>query len=451
MHNPKIILTLELLLMNIMRNMLKNLRFEYFFAKKITFSKQRAMSNFVVRLSLASIALAVATMEISVSVVEGFESAIQEKVFGFFSHVQLGNYFREIDILEQPLEKDSSLLYKLNELPNVEKISPFVVSEGLSRSDSANLGVVVRGVDSSYNWNFFRKILKRGKIPDLNSPRESLEVIISQKQANILEVDTGALIRVYFLKNSVPKQRRVKVVGIYESGMEEFDNYFIISDIRMLQRVQGLEEDQVVGFEIHLKEVEEQCQLTFQASFPFLVYECTDPILTAADTLNVETPYQYGAEPIPYLFPEIFDWLKLTYQNVWFILLLMMIVAIINMSSVVLILIIERTQTIGILKSLGLAAYRIRRLFVMNAFLLILVGVLVGNLLGLGVLYTQYEWGWLKLNQESYFINQVPVAWVWGRFLLVNLGVILICTAFMFIPTTIIARISPVSAIRFDK
>ncbi len=430
--------------------MLNKLKFEYFFARKITFSGQRAISHLVVRLSLASIALAVATMEISVSIVQGFETAIQEKVFGFFSHVQLGNYFREVDILETPLTEDPQLLSELTAIPNVEKITPYVILPGLSRSDSAQLVVQMKGVNAEYNWQFFNDILRKGRLPEIGGEKESLEVLISRKHANKLVLDTGDYVRIFFLRDSVAKQRRLTVVGIYESGMEEFDSYIMMTDIRVLQRIQRLEKDEVVGYEVRLKNAEEVCQFQFTSQFPFMGYACSDPIWAAADTLNIMTPYQYGAEPIPQLFPDIFEWLELTYQNVWFILLLMMTVAIINMSSVVLILIIERTQTIGILKSLGLAAYRIRRMFVMNAFLLILVGVLVGNAMGLGVLYSQYQWGWLKLNQESYFINQVPVAWVWGRFLAVNVGVMLICTLFMFIPTTIISRIRPVAAIRFD-
>ncbi|MEM9936382.1 MAG: FtsX-like permease family protein, partial [Bacteroidota bacterium] len=226
---------------------------------------------------------------------------------------------------------------------------------------------------------------------------------------------------------------------------------FMITDLQMLQKVRNWQPEEVSGFEVRLTEASEDCGLVWDGSrFPFIHWFCDDPIISTSRRINELLPYAYGSTSIKALYPEIFDWLGLQHQNVWFIMSLMAIVAIINMTSVVLILILERTQTIGVLMAMGLAANRIQRIFIVNSFLLIAAGVLIGNLLALALLGSQHHFNWLSLSQENYFISKVPIAWVWGRFLLANVSIIVICTLFMLIPSWIITRISPVKAIRFD-
>ena len=436
------------------------MNFSLFFARRITFKNQRSVSNLVVRLAIISIALAVATIEISLSFVQGFETEIQNKVIGFGSHIQIGNYLPTLDTEVIPLAKDEAMIATLSKgvmvvrdsvsIPLgsrswtlfvrrdtvrnfIRSISPYVERVAYFKSDAGQAGISFKGVDSTYDWRFFASALKEGAIPGYREAQASRDILISRRQSKELDLLAGDKAHVFFFRESMdqrPLRRPVTVVGIYETGMEEFDNAVMICDMRMLQRVWRWNDDQVSGFEVNLSSL-----------------EYLDP---ATDYVNEHTPPDFGADPITFLYPEIFEWLSLQHQNVRFILILMMIVAVINMSSVVLILIIERTRTVGILKALGMASYRIQRMFVWNAFFLILAGVLIGNLLGIGLLASQDTFGWFKLSQESYFIEVVPVAWVWFRFLLANLGVVFVCTLFMFIPTVIITRISPVSAIRFD-
>lgn len=406
------------------------MNFEYFFAKRITFNSQRAVSGLVVRLAIISIALAVATIEISLSFVQGFETEIQNKVIGFGSHIQIGNYYRELDTEATPLPKNEPSIKAISTLPYVKSIAPYVERMGVCQSEDGWEGIVLKGVDSEYPWDFFEATLIDGKIPNFeDQAEESKQILISKKQSQLLELNVGDKARLIFWPQPF-RRRQVEIVGIYETGMEEFDNYIMICDIRLLQKIWRWSENEVSGFEVNLTSLDHLEEATFE--------------------IDAQIPYLFGAEPITYLFPEIFDWLELQHQNVWFILILMMIVAVINMTSVVLILVIERTKTIGVLKSMGLPGYRVRKLFVWNAFFLISFGVLAGNILGLGLLASQDAFGWLQVNQSDYFIKVVPVAWVWGRFLMANLGVIVLCTVFMFIPTIIINRISPLAAIRFE-
>jgi len=426
--------------------------FEFFFARRLSFQPQRKASGLVIRLSIISIALAVATIEIALSFVQGFETEIQKKVIGFGSHVQIGNYYREIDTELIPLPKNEASLQELVNLPYVTSVSPYVEKWAVFKSDSGWDGIWLKGVDSTYNWAFFASVLKEGRLPDYSVADEtgSLEILISRKQARLLDLELGDRPLLLFLPEPV-RRRRVTVAGIYETGMEEFDNNLVVCDLRVLQKILRWQDHQVSGFEVSLDlEQIADCEWEKLDAWPYYQRSCRDPLRWAAAQIDEYIPFNFGAVPINDLYPEIFDWLDLQHQNVWVILILMVVVALINMTSMVLILIIERTRTIGILKAMGMASRRIRRMFIWYAFFLIAIGVVAGNLLGFGLLASQDWLGWLRVNQEDYFIEVVPVAWVWGRFFLVNLGVVLTCTAFMIIPTVVINRVLPVQAIRFE-
>lgn len=427
------------------------MNFEYFFASRIVFNSKRKVSVLVVRLAITTIALAVATMEISLSFVQGFETEIQKKVIGFGSHVQIGNFLREFDTEVDPLPMDEPALDTLRKKEFIASISPFVLKEALIKSTDGSAGVELKGVNGDYDWEFFKSVLKEGDIPDYGSKKLSRKILLSKKQAKQLQLRVGDEAWVYFLTDPI-RQRKVEVGGIYETGMEEFDNLLVICDMKMLQRIWKWDEEEASGFEVNLNldRLTEDCEWVFVKEFPFFKQECTNAIEVAADEINYETPFGWGSTPITRIFPDIFDWLSFQHQNVWVILILMTIVAIINMITVVLILIIERTRTIGILKALGLPNFRLRRTFIWNAFFLIALGIGIGNALGLGLLYSQELFGWLRVRQEDYFIEVVPVAWVWGRFLLVNIATIVVCTLFMYIPTQVIGKINPVQAIRFS-
>ena len=408
---------------------LKSGNFESAFAQRITFRNQRSVSTLVVALAMGSIALGVAVMEISVSIVHGFKAEIQNKVVGFGSHIQVGNYLAGLDTQINPLDSDKDFVKSIDSLETVTSVCPYVILPAMLKSDETLEGIILKGVNKDYDWDFFEGALEKGTLPDLTGPKESKEVLISKKQANLLLLDVGDEALVYFFREK-PRARKVVISGIYESGMEEFDAINIIGDMRMLQRIMRWDENQVAGFEVKLNSLE-SLELTSIA-------------------INAILPIQYEAVPINRIFPEIFDWLELQHQNVTAILGLMIFIAIVNMITVILILIIERTQTIGMLKALGLSNRRVKRIFIYNALLLILFGVVAGNVVGISLIWLQKTFGFITLDQESYFVKEVPVMWVWDQFFLINVGVVLICTLFMYLPTLVISRISPVRAIRFE-
>ena len=425
------------------------MNFEFFFAKRITFHAQRSASALVVRLAVLSIALAVATMEISLSFVQGFETEIENKVAGFGSHILVTNYAQEIKSELLPLSQKPQDIAAMLAIDGVATVAPFIEHPALLVSRDYWDGVRIKGVDSSYHWNYLEKALVEGVIPDYRGAEPVQDMLISKKIAKKLDLKVGDQPKMIILQTNDIAQRRVKIAGIYETGLEEFDNTIVIADLRMLRDLWGWEANEVAGYEVNTVQLDKSRQWYLDLGrFPYLHRDSLMGIdHTALDVASVSP--NFLATPVTYSFLEIFDWLHLQHQNVWFILILMMIVAIINMTTVILIIIIERTRTIGVLKSIGMEAGRIRKLFVWNALLLVFFGVILGNILGLGLLASQDHWQWLQVNQEDYFITNVPVAWVWTRFFLVNIGVMVVCTLAMYIPATLVQRISPVKAIRF--
>lgn len=404
----------------------------------------------MVRLAILSVALAVATMEIAMSFVQGFENEIQNKVAGFGAHILVTNYSQEIRSDLIPLEYKQEEVDRMLAIPEVESVAPFIDHTALMVSREYWDGIQLKGVDSTYHWDFLEQALIDGRIPDYTDSLPSKEIVISRKVARKLDMKLGDKPKLIILLGNDVTQKRAEVVGIYETGLEEFDNTIAISDLRLLRDLWGWETNEIAGYEVNTKTLDRKYDWYWDwSSWPFVHQDS----LTSLDytTLDVSAASpDFLATPVTISFVDIFDWLYLQHQNVWFILGLMMVVAIINMTTVILIIIIERTRTVGILKSMGMQGTKIRRMFVLYALLMILVGVLIGNALGLGLLWTQHEFEWLKVNQEDYFITNVPVSWVWNKFLVVNISVILLCTLSMYVPSILVQRISPVRAIRFD-
>lgn len=417
----------------------------------MTFDSSHASTGLVIRLYILSIALATATMEIALSVVKGFETEIQQKVVGFSADVVLTHYVEDKHkIIEaMPISYSQSLVDSILSISNVASVSPYIHHFAIIRSPESWNGVVMKGVDSTYNWGFIEEVLVDGEIPDYSGNTISKEIVISRKQADDFGLEVGDRAKLIFLSES-RSIRTIKVAGIYETGMEEFDDQFMICHIQRVRDIHKWAPNQVSGLEIDLKKFDKYEPYKLNLSgLPLLEREPSNLIMTT-DSITETSRIDQKARSITDIMPEIFDWLDLQHQNVWVILGLMVVVAVINMTGVILISIIERTKTIGILKALGLSSGRVRRLFVFNAFFLIALGVIFGNLLGLGLLWSQDTFSWLKIPQADYFISTVPVAWVWGRFLAVNLAVVLVSTLFMFIPTLVIDKITPLKAIRFE-
>lgn len=407
------------------------MNYELFIAKRIVFGSQsgRTISRPVVKIALASIAIGIAVMICAVMVVNGFKNEITEKAVGFGTHIRISNFDANNSFEEQPVEENPPFYNALKSDPDVSHIQVYATKAGIIKTKDEIHGVVLKGVSNDFDWNFFKRKIIKGSVFATSDSLKSDKVLVSLKVAKLLNLKLNDDLFVYFVQQP-PKIRKFKIAGIYETGLDEFDNLYVFCDIANIRKLNDWTATQVGGFEVTLKNF-------------------NDLDVLAAKIYN-ETGYGFKTETIKELYPQIFNWLDLLNMNVIIIIVLMIIVAGINMISTLLIIILENTQMIGILKAIGAGNISIRKMFLYVAVYLIAIGLLVGNIFALLLCFIQLKTGWIKLPQESYYVSVVPIDFSMWNILLLNAGTILICTLMLIVPSMIVTKIQPVKAIRFD-
>ena len=408
---------------------------EYFIAKRLITARDHksSISAPIIKIAIAAIAIGMIMMIISVATGIGLQQKIRQKVAAFNGHIIITNYDENQSQLSiTPISTQQDFYPKFKNVDGINHIQAVATKSGIIRTETAFEGIIFKGVGKEYRWNNLQEYLVSGKLPNLNSQLNE-EVLISEFLAKRLNLKVGDKFNTFFMKedsNQKPNLRVFKITGIFNSGFQEFDSTYIIGDIRHIQRINKWESDQVGAFEVFVDDfnaIQEKGQE---------VYENTGSTL---DTKTIVEKYYY-----------IFEWLKLFDFNIIVILIIMIVVATINMVVALLVLILERTQMIGILKSMGANNWAVRKIFLYNAFYLISKGLFWGNLIGVGMLVIQQNFGIIKLNPENYYVNEAPVFIDFGYIFLLNIGTILICLLILLIPSYIITKISPIKAIRFD-
>ena len=408
---------------------------EYFIAKRLITARDHksSISAPIIKIAIAAIAIGMIMMIISVATGIGLQQKIRQKVAAFNGHIIITNYDENQSQLSiTPISTQQDFYPKFKNVDGINHIQAVATKSGIIRTETAFEGIIFKGVGKEYRWNNLQEYLVSGKLPNLNSQLNE-EVLVSEFLAKRLNLKVGDKFNTFFMKedsNQKPNLRVFKITGIFNSGFQEFDSTYIIGDIRHIQRINKWESDQVGAFEVFVDDfntIQEKGQE---------VYEKTGSTL---DTQTIIEKYYY-----------IFEWLKLFDFNIIVILIIMIIVATINMVVALLVLILERTQMIGILKSMGANNWAVRKIFLYNAFYLISKGLFWGNLIGVGMLVIQRNFGVIKLNPENYYVNEAPVFIDFGTIFLLNIGTILICLLILLIPSYIITKISPIKAIRFD-
>jgi len=411
------------------------LNLEYFIAKRLITARDHksSISAPIIKIAIAAIAIGMIMMIISVATGIGLQQKIRQKVAAFNGHIIITNYDENQSQLSlTPISTHQDFYPKFKNVDGINHVQAVATKSGIIRTETAFEGIIFKGVGKEYRWNNLQEYLVSGKLPNLNNQLND-EVLISEYLANRLNLKVGDKFNTFFMKedtNQKPNLRVFKITGIFNSGFQEFDSTYIIGDIRHIQRINKWESDQVGAFEFFVDDfnaIQEKGQE---------VYEKTGSTL---DTQTIVEKYYY-----------IFEWLKLFDFNIIVILVIMIAVATINMVVALLVLILERTQMIGILKSIGANNWAVRKIFLYNAFYLISKGLFWGNLIGVGMLLIQENFGVVKLNPENYYVNEAPVFIDLGYIFLLNIGTILICLLILLIPSYIITKISPIKAIRFD-
>lgn len=413
---------------------------ERFLAKRMIFGTEnsRQLSRPIVRISVLGIALGLAVMILTVAIVTGFQREIRNKLIGTGSHIQITNYDNNVSNEPQPIDKHQSFLNELKKNPEITHWQVYATKSGIIKTKTDNEGVMLKGIGSDYDWNFISSNLKSGKVFSMNDTAVSKNIIISKYLADKLELKLDEKMVIYFLTRkedslSTQYEQRVKVFyisGIYETGFEDIDKQLVLVDIRQIQKLNYWKSDQIGGFELAIKD-----------------YKKIDKI---GEDVNEMVGQGLVAQTVKEINPTVFSWLDLQDLNAIIVIGLMILVAGINMISALLVLILERTNMIGILKALGAQNKSIQKIFLYNAAYLIGKGMIWGNVLGIGIAMFQQYSGLFKLDQATYYVSVVPININLFYILLLNTGTLICCLIMLIIPSFIVSKITPVKAIRFS-
>ena len=402
----------------------------YFIAQRIRQTKVASFSSTVARIGVASIAIGLAIMIMAFAILGGFKSVIMQKIFSFGAHIQVTKYTMNNSYEEVPISTKSALYKNFKPGPLLQHIQAYGHKAGMLKTDNDILGAVMKGVGHDFNWAAFRQTLISGDVLQFPDSGYSSQIIVSRRIADKLQLQLGDSLLMYFVQKP-PRVRKLMVQGIYETGLEEVDNSMIIGDISLVQRLSNWTPDQVGGYEVFVTDFNR-----LDAAFG-QVYDEMDQ-----DMAVVRITEKYLS---------LFDWLSLLDRNVVIFLTLILFVACFNMISILLILMMERTSMIGMLKAVGATDWQIRKIFLYNGMSLITRGLLLGNLLGLGLCALQDYFHLIPLDPVNYFMNTVPIEWNWPVFILLNIATLLLVTLVLVIPTIIITRIQPIKAMAFAK
>ncbi len=411
------------------------MNFEHFIAKRLITAKGRksTISTPIIKIAISAIAIGMVMMIVSVATGIGLQQKIQEKIAVFNGHIIISNFDdNQSEVSLEPISTHQDFYPKFKSVQGISHVQAVASKAGMIRTETAFEGIIFKGVGKDYRWKNLEEYIVSGRLPNLKGNLNE-EILISEFLANRLNLKVGDKFNTYFMKEDSgqkPNLRVLKITGIYNSGFQDFDAAYILGDIRHIQRINKWQPDQVGAFEVFIDDfanIEKKGEE---------VYAQTDSSLY---TQTIIEKYAF-----------IFEWMRLFDFNIIVILSIMIGVATINMVVALLVLILERTQLIGILKAIGANNWSIRKIFLYNAFYLILRGLFWGNLIGISLILIQKYFGVVRLPPENYYVNVAPVYLNIGYIALLNLGTVIVCLFVLLIPSYIITKISPVKAIRFD-
>ena len=410
----------------------------YFIAQRLIKGRREgtSFSRPINVIAIVGIAMGLAVMILAVAILTGFKQQIREKVVGFGSHIQIMNFDSNISFETTPISDTQNFIPKIKQIPGISHIQVFATKAGIIRTDEDIQGVVLKGIGSDFDWSYFKSNMVDGSVFTVTDTGRTDKVIISKKISDMLRLKTGDSFAMLFIQDP-PRMRKFTISGIYETSLEEFDKMYVFCDIGHIKRLNNWLEDQVSGFEVYINDFDKLDEMTSE------VRDAIGYKITEEDT-------KFKVTNIRIRYPQIFDWLNFQDINVIIIIFLMLVVAGFNMISGLLILILEKTNMIGILKALGSEDFTIRRVFLYQAAYLIGKGLLWGNLIGIGLAYVQLKTRVIALDPSSYYIKTVPVNLELVHILLLNAGTMAAIIILLLVPSQLISRITPVKAIRYD-
>ena len=398
--------------------------------RKLLKGENSSFSRPIVRLSVAGVALGIVVMLVAIAVTTGYKQVIRDKVVALGSHIRISNYDMNYSFEPVPFEKNRPFIEEIKAMPEVKSVQCYSTKAGVIKTDDQVEGIVLKGIDLSFDKEHFQKNLIQGELLSLEDTVPSKDIIISSALSQKLRLKMGDKVRTYFVQDP-PMQRSFTVSGIYETGLPEYDQQIAIVDLRQIRKLNQWDSTLVGGIEVLLHDF--------------------DQVDEVSEKINKKIGYDLKAESIKEIFPQIFQWIALFDTNVIVLLIITFCVCMITMMSAFFIIVIEQTATIGLLKTMGMKNKSVVNLFMMIASDILLRGLLWGNLVAAGICLLQQQFHWVKLDAATYYVSYVPVQFNFPLIVAVNVAVLVLCMAILVVPAYIVARkSSPLAAIKFD-
>jgi len=413
-----------------------------FIANRIAFNQQKSFSRFIIRLSIAATVISVAIMIITLSFANGFQETVSQKIFSFLGHMRIQEKqdFKSLIAEDIPIRKSDSLVTEIKKNPLVDDIYAFATRRAILKTKDEIEGVLIKGLDSSYNFDHIRRFIKEGRPIQYNDSTYSKEIMLSDYTARQLKIKVNDTLSIYFIQpDGPPRARRLIVSGIYKTGISEYDQLFAIADIQLIQRMNadsttldnGEYRNMIGGYEIFLKNYKK-------------IDKGVDEIYNLKDF-----PETWDTQGVTSVSPNIFDWLNMQDVTRNVLIGIMVAIAVVNLITCLIVLVIERVRMIGILKSLGATNWTIQKIFLQHSVFITITGIIIGAAVALGVLYLQQATGFIKLQEDAYYLSEAAVKIVWWQIGIICAGTLLVCFLVLMIPSIVVRRIQPVKAIHF--
>ncbi len=406
-----------------------------FIANRIAFNQQRSFSRFIIRLSIVATVISVMVMIVTLAFTNGFQSEVSKKVFSFLGHIRIQERqpVKAIIAEEIPIQMNSELAATIRKDPAVQQIHPFSTKYAILKTSDEIEGVLLKGYNEEYDFNYFRRFITKGRALQYNDSTYSREIMLSEYTANQLQLSLNDRILIYFIQpDGKPRPNKLTIVGLYKTGIDEYDKTFAIGDLQLIQRLNDWEENEAGGYEIFLHNPD----------------KIDEEVLAIYDLPDF--PATWDTQSIRDIAPNIFDWLNMQDLTRNVLIIIMVIVALINLVSCLIILVLERVRMIGILKALGTRNVVIRQIFLQHGLMITLSGIIIGSLLALGLLWIQKETGFIRLDEQAYYLSEAAVQIRWWEVALIAGGTFLVTLLVLLIPAWLVNKIKPVKAIRFN-